>query len=400
RLADRLGALYTPLAVGIALLAWMLSGDPVRFLAVLVVATPCPLLIAIPVAIIGTISLAAKRSIVIRDPVALERMPSCTTIILDKTGTITYGAPELVEQVPLGDLGMDQVLALAASLEQYSKHPLAEAITRAARTRGLAIQEAAQVDEPPGTGLRGIVQGHTVRLTGRAHVGRERPEAATILGPARGGLECVVLVDEELAALYRFRDTPRGESRSFIQHLGPQHGIDRVLLVSGDRESEVRELARQVGITEIHAEKSPEEKLTIVEQERRRAQAIFVGDGINDAPALMAATVGIALGTQSDVTVEAAGAVILDSSLQRVDELLHISRRMRTIALQSAVGGMVLSVVGMGFAGVGLLSPVFGALCQEIIDIVAIANALRTSRAPDRLSDIRPEDDPTRADRR
>ncbi len=385
RLGDTLGAIYTPIAVAIAIAAWALSGDPERFLAVLVVATPCPLLIGIPVTLIGSISLAAKRAIVIRDPVVLERIDTCRTMVLDKTGTLTYGRPTLVGETIAEGVDPLEVLGLTASVERYSKHPLAEALVKAAAERGAVTREAREIAEPPGAGLRGIVAERAVRVTSRARLIDEQPEAAALLPERTAGLECVVLIDGAFAALYTFRDTPRRESRHFVDHLGPRHGIERVLLVSGDRESEVRYLARRVGITEVYASQSPEQKVEIT---RRLPRVVFVGDGINDAPALQAATVGVALGTQSDVTVEAAGAVILDSSLERVDELLHIGRRMRRIALQTAIGGMALSVVGMFVAAAGYLDPVAGAITQEIIDVAAVLNALRAAWGPRALSDF------------
>ncbi|MCA9270581.1 MAG: HAD-IC family P-type ATPase, partial [Planctomycetales bacterium] len=204
----------------------------------------------------------------------------------------------------------------------------------------------------------------------------------------QGGLECAVVIDDRFAALLRFRDAPRAEGQSFIRHLGPRHQVERVLLVSGDRESEVRYLADMVGIEEVYASQSPEEKVAIVQRENLRADTMFLGDGINDAPALMSAAVGIAFGQNSDVTTAAAGVVILDSSLQRVDEFLHISRRLRTIALQSALGGMALSAAGMLLAAAGLLPPVAGAVFQEVIDVLAVVNALRVASAPGRLTDF------------
>lgn len=388
RLGDQLGAWYTPIAVAVAVLAWVISGDPVRFLAVLVVATPCPLLIAIPTAIIGSISLAAKRSIVIRDPLVLEKIDTCRTMIFDKTGTLTYGEPRLTDSHVAPGLDADEVLALVASIEQYSKHPLARAILAEAKERNLALHQAREIAEPPGQGLRGQIDGRRVRITSRKQLTREFPDVAASLPPPAGGLEAVALIDDAFAALYRFRDAPRSEGRSFIRHLSPRHGVERILLVSGDRASEVEYLAQQVGIREIHASKSPEEKVEITRAEAERAGTVFVGDGINDAPALMAATVGVAFGITSDVTSEAAGAVILDSSLERVDELLHIGRRMRRIALQSAVGGMALSVVGMGIAAAGYLPPVAGAVMQEIIDVLAVLNALRAAFPPRDLTDF------------
>ncbi len=385
RLGDTLGAWYTPLAVAIAVGAWIWSGDPVRFLAVLVVATPCPLLIAIPVAIIGSISLAATRSIVIRDPAILETIDRCRTMVLDKTGTLTFGQPTLTERLAAPGLDDREVLRLAASLERYSKHPLARPILEAAAREQLALADASALREPPGQGLEGTVEGRSVRVLGRRQA--EEAGLGAALPPIAAGLECVVLVDGALAATYRFRDAPRPDSRAFIGHLAPRHQLNRVIIVSGDRESEVRYLADQVGITEIHAQCTPEEKVTLTRAEVAKAPTIFIGDGINDAPALVTATVGLAFGHQSEITADAAGAVVMDTSLRRVDELLHIAGRMRRIALQSAVGGMAASVVGMALAAAGLLPPVSGAVAQEVIDLVAVLNALRAARPGGVLSD-------------
>jgi heavy metal translocating P-type ATPase len=387
RLGDRLGALYTPVAVAVALTAWAASGDPVRFLAVLVVATPCPLLIAIPVAIIGAVSLAARRGIVVKDPAVLETLDSCRVAIFDKTGTLTYGRPALVELVAADGYPRDEVLQLIASLERYSRHPLAAAVLDAAEAARLPLREAARVAEPPGEGLVGVVAGRSVRVTGRQKLGAARPELVARLPPVTGGLECVVLIDDRLAGTARFRDRPRADGRQFIHHLGARHGFRRVILVSGDREGEVRYLADAVGITEVYAGQSPEQKVEIARRETAAANTLFVGDGINDAPALAACSVGLAFGRNSDVTAEAAGAVVLDADLKRVDEFLHISRRLRSIALQSAVGGIVLSVGGMGVAALGLLPPVAGAVLQEVIDVAAVLNALRVGFPPRALTD-------------
>ncbi|MCI0462402.1 MAG: heavy metal translocating P-type ATPase [Gemmataceae bacterium] len=379
RLGDQLGALYTPLAVAIALGAWAVSGEAVRFLAVLVVATPCPLLIAIPVAIIGSISLAARRGIIIKDPAVLEKVDTCRTAIFDKTGTLTYGRPELTDILPAPGVEARDVLTLVAGLERYSKHPLAAAVLDSARARGVKVPQAEAISELPGQGLSGRVQGRAVQVTSRKQLLAQHPEAEADLPPVVGGLECVVVVDGRYAATFRFRDRPRAEGAPFIDHLGAKHHFERVLLVSGDRESEVRYLADQVGIREVYAEQSPEQKLALVRAETARANTVFVGDGINDAPALTAATVGLAFGQNSDITTEAAGAVILESSLRKVDEFLHVSGRMRRIALQSAVGGMALSVVGMLVAAAGYLPPVAGAVLQEVIDVAAVVNALRVA---------------------
>jgi heavy metal translocating P-type ATPase len=388
RLGDQLSAYYTPLAVAIAVAAWIASGDAIRFLAVLVVATPCPLLIAIPVAIIGSISLAARRGIIIKDPAVLEQVENCRTVIFDKTGTLTYGEPNLVEQDVVDPFSPPQVLAYVASLERYSKHPLSSAIVEAARREKLELGELAGMREQPGKGLRGSVAGHDVWVISRKQLIAEIPRAADRLPPVSSGLECCIAIDGEYAGRYVFRDEPRADGLSFVSHLLPKHRFERVMLVSGDRESEVRFLADQVGIREVYASQSPEQKLEIVRRETARAKTLFLGDGINDAPALTAATVGVAFGQNSDITSEAAGAVVMDSSLERVDEFLHISRRMRSIALQSALGGMALSLAGMGFAAAGLLPPVAGAIAQEVIDLVAVLNALRVAIPPKSLTDF------------
>lgn len=388
RLGDQLGAFYTPLAVALGVAAWVMSGDPVRFLAVMVVATPCPLLIAIPVAIIGSISLAARRAIIVRDPAALEQIDTCKTIIFDKTGTLTYGKPQLTEQLCAPQYEPAEVLSLIASLEQYSKHPLAEAIVAEGRKENVALQESTEMSERPGEGLRGIVAGKEIRVTSRPKYLAKHPDMADSLPEQAGGLECVILIDGEYAATYRLRDTPREEGAQFVHHLSRRHGLERVVMLSGDRASEVKYLAELVGIPEHYGNQSPEQKLDFVTQETTRVKTIFVGDGINDAPALMAATVGIAFGQNSDVTSESAGVVIMDSSLAKVDEFMHISRRMRRIALQSAIGGMALSIIGMLIAAAGYLPPVAGALTQEVIDVVAVLNALRVAIPPKSLIDF------------
>ena len=388
RLGDQLGAIYTPVALTVALLAWALSGESIRFLAVLVIATPCPLLLAIPIAIIGSISLCAQRAIIVRSPVVLEQIAGCRTAILDKTGTLTYGEPVLTEQLNAPGFVQRDVLTLVASLERYSKHPLGRAVLAAAATERLQLPESTEVSEEPGQGLRGTVSGHRVQITSRGQLVAQALAGVEHIPLAGDGLECVVAIDGRYAATLRFHDAPRAESRAFVQHLGPKHRFQRVMIVSGDRLSEVRYLAAQVGITEIHAETNPEEKLDIVRAETAAAKTLFVGDGINDAPAMMAATVGRGIGRTSAATAEAAGVVIMDNSLERVDEFMHISRRMRLIALQSAVGGMALSVIGMIIAAAGYLSPVSGAITQEVIDVLAVGNALRAAFPPGVIHDL------------
>ena len=384
RLGDQLGAWYTPIALIMAGVAALISRDLHRFLAVVVVATPCPLLLAIPTAIIGAISLAARRAIIIKNPSVLEQIDSCQTLIFDKTGTLTYGRPTLTEIICAEGFERQDVLRLAASLEQYSKHPLAGAIAGEAQKQETKLLGVTELSEAPGEGLRGTVEGRNVRITGR----KQAEELRAVLPAMSSGLECAVFVDERYAATMRFHDAPRGDSRLFIQHLKPRHGVRKVMLVSGDRESEVQYLADSVGISEVWAGKSPEEKVAIVKQETAQAKTLFVGDGINDAPALTAATVGVAFGSQSDIITEAADAVILETSLGKIDELMHIGRRMRRIALQSALGGMIASIVGMIAAALGYLPPIGGAIAQEIIDLFAVLNAVRVALPTDDLQDF------------
>lgn len=389
RLGDTLGAFYTPVALIIAFIAWFLSGEAIRFLAVLVVATPCPLLIAIPTAIVGAISLSARRGILIKNPAILEQADLCKTIIFDKTGTLTYGQPKLVKEELVEPWEKDKVLQLVASVERYSKHPLASAILEKLNQRNLSLLSATSISEKPGEGLKGIIDEYTIEITSRKKIVLSGIIEEDILPAQEGGLECMILINNHYVATYKFRDEPRMDGSDFIKHLSPQHGFSKIMLVSGDRESEVSFLAERVGIKEVYAQQSPEQKLAIVHKERALAPTIFIGDGINDAPALTAATVGIALGQNSDITSEAADAIILDSSLEKIDEFFHISRRMRHIALQSAVGGMSLSVIGMGIAAFGYLTPVAGALFQEAIDVFAVLNALRVAFPPSKLSDLK-----------
>ncbi len=376
RIGDRLGAWYTPLAVGLAGLTWLVTGDSMRFLAVVVIATPCPLILAIPVAVIGAISLSAKHSIIIKNPAALEQITTCRTLIFDKTGTLTYGKPQMTEVLCGPGFTQDEVLQTAASLEQFSKHPLAGAVLQAARNAKLSLLEVSQMREKPGEGLLGMVAARRVRITGR---GKVDPKLLPSLPPLASGLECLIFVDDRYAGAFRFHDAARQDTKPFVHHLKPSHQVNRVLLVSGDRESEVRYLAQEVGITEVYAAQTPEQKVAIVETETKRARTLFIGDGINDAPALITATVGVAFGPNSDITSEAADVVILTASLGKVDELIHVSHRMRSIALQSAVGGMVASIVGMIAAALGYLPPLEGAVLQEIIDLAAVVNAVRVA---------------------
>jgi P-type E1-E2 ATPase len=277
-------------------MAWWLTGDSTRFLAVLVVATPCPLLIAIPITIISAISIAARHSIIIKDPAALERLPTCTTAISDKTGTLTYGKPEISEIFTAEGINPDDILQQVASIERYSKHPLAHAILQSAKKQGLQLLKAAMISEKAGSGLVGEVSGREIKVTSRKKLLQKFPGMGGELPPIAAGLECVVLMDGKYAATFHFRDAARKEGKSFISHLAPAHQFTKIMLVSGDRESEVSYLASYMGIKEMLSSQTPEQKLALVREETAKAPTLFMGDGINDAPALAAATVGIAFG--------------------------------------------------------------------------------------------------------
>lgn len=377
RLGDQIGAIFAPIALLLALSAWYFTGDSIRFLAVLVIATPCPLLIAIPITIISAISMAAKQAIIIKDPTVLERLPTCRTAIFDKTGTLTYGKPELTEIITDNNVDTNFILKNVASLERYSKHPLASAILQAAEKNNLPLLDVTNISEKPGEGLIGFINNNKIHITHRKKLLEISPEIFQQLPSVSTGLECVVLCNDKYVATFHFNDMPRKESKSFISHLTPSHQFNKIMIVSGDRESEVKYLGKLLNLTEIRASQTPEQKLAIVRSEITKAPILFMGDGINDAPALTAATVGIAFGQYSNVTAEAAGAVIMENTLKKVDELIHLSLSTRKIALQSAVGGIVLSFIGMGFAAAGYIPPVAGAILQEMIDILAIINALR-----------------------
>jgi heavy metal translocating P-type ATPase len=383
RIADKIGAIFAPFALAFALITLFLTGSLTKFLAVLVVATPCPLLIAIPITIISAISIAARSGIIIRSPEILEKIPTCETAIFDKTGTLTYGEPNLDQIFTFNDFKEDEVLQLAASLERYSRHPLASAILTTAQQKNLPLLNIENITEKAGLGLIGKISQQEILITNRTKFSSEI-ELPTL----DGGLECLIIINQKTAALLHFRDSPRKESESFINHLAPNHHFKKVILLSGDRRSEVEYLANLLGIKEFYASQSPEEKLKIVEEESKKAATIFMGDGINDAPALMIADVGIAFGKNNSVTSLSSGAVILENNLSKVDKLIHISEETRKIAMQSAIGGMLLSVVGMFFAAFGLINPASAAFLQEVIDIIAILNALRLTFSKSIQSDI------------
>ena len=387
KLADKIGAIFAPVTIIISSTSYYFTHDLTNFLAVLTIATPCPLLIAVPIAIISAISISARQGIIIKDARILEKLSICTTAIFDKTGTLTYGEPNISEIIALDEFSADEILQKTASLERYSRHPLAGSILKEAQKRNLILLDAQNISEKPGYGMIGNIGEQEIIITSRKKIHEFQPSKIP-LPDLSDGMECVIIINKKVAGILHFRDLERPESKSFINHLAPNHNFKKIILLSGDRASEVNYLAEKLGINNYFSSQSPEQKLEIVKRETQNAPTLFMGDGINDAPALMLASVGIAFGQGNNITSESSGAVILESNLLKVDELIHISIFTRKIILQSAIGGMLFSIVGMILASFGLISPSEGAIAQQIIDAVAIVNALRLTIIKNVASDI------------
>ncbi|MEC9343779.1 MAG: heavy metal translocating P-type ATPase [Pseudomonadota bacterium] len=382
RLADRFALLLLPVTVAVAGAAWLLSGDPVRALAVLVVATPCPLILAAPIAMVAGVSRAAHAGVLMKGGAALEALSRARSAVFDKTGTLTEGGAHLVRVDTAPGVDADAVLALAASLEQASTNVLAQALVRAARDRALALLQPHDVVEHRGSGIEGLVDGSALRIGSRDLVlgGKALPRwAGEALAPG-GDVNVVpvfVAVNGKLAAVLTLRDLLRGEAAATLRALRA-NGIERITMLTGDSREAAGAIGGELDLDEIWAHQSPADKVEKVRRETALAPTMMIGDGINDAPALAAATVGVAMGAKgATASSEAADVVILVDRLDRVGDALAIARRSRAIAMQSIVAGLALSGVAMIFAALGHLTPVAGALLQEGIDVAVILNALR-----------------------
>ena len=382
RLADRYAALFVPLTLVMAGAGWLISGDPVRALAVLVVATPCPLLLAAPVAIISGVSRAASRGIVVKGGAAIETLARGQVLFFDKTGTLTVGTPQVGRILLFGTATSEnELLRLAASLDQLSSHVLAEALVRAAAERGLSLSLPESVREHPGAGLEGSVDGRAVQLGKFAWVRGESPALEEVRFHRRctreGGSVSFLTVDGVLAGAIQLDDAIRPEAARTIRAV-KRLGITETSMLTGDHAAIAEAVGAAIGVDHVLSELSPADKVQAVSDSRKSRVTLVVGDGINDAPALAAADVGIAMGARGATSSsEAADIVLVVDRLDRLVEAIQIARRARFIALQSIVVGMGLSFVAMGFAVAGYLPPVAGALLQEGIDAVAILNALR-----------------------
>jgi heavy metal translocating P-type ATPase len=396
RLADRYALVFVPVVLGVAALAWVASGDAVRALAVLVVATPCPLVLAAPVAIVSGISSAARAGAVIKDGAALEALGRAGTVLLDKTGTITAGNARLVGIAVAPGWRPDDVLRLAASVEQGSPHVLARAVVAEALARGQALVVPGGVTETHGTGVGGDVDGHQVWV-GAAAAGHTETEAPWLAAAQRRAIRescsiVVVDVDGAPAAALLLTDEVRTDTPRALRALR-RAGVHRIVMLSGDHLDVAAPIGRSLGVDEVYADRTPEEKVAVVraEADRDHGTTVMVGDGVNDAPALAAADVGVAMGARgATASSEAADVVLVVDRLDGLATAVEVARRARTIAGQSVLLGMGLSFAAMGVAAIGLLPPVAGAVTQEVIDVLAIANALRALRRPSRAPAARP----------
>ena len=384
RLADRYAVWFTPLTLAVCVVAFAASHDARRVLAVLVVATPCPLILATPVAIIGGLNRAARRQIVIRNGGALEQLGGVTTAVFDKTGTLTIGHPALARVAPVSPFAEAEVLALAGAVEHGSGHLLARSVVEGARSRGVGLPAATDIREAPGEGVEGRVEGRVVVVGAREYVRRLAPGAVEVLDATdgdRAALRAYVAVDGRAAGFLEFADAVRPEAAALLHRLR-ELGIRRMALLSGDRRENVEAMGASLGFTETHADLLPHDKVRLVQEALATGErVVMVGDGTNDAPALSSATVGVALASHGGgITAEAADIVILADDLGRVAEAVETSRYTMRIARQSIWAGLGMSGVAMVVAAAGYIPPIAGAVLQEVIDIAVILNALRAAQ--------------------
>ncbi|WP_378949328.1 heavy metal translocating P-type ATPase [Paracoccus sp. R86501] len=378
RLADRYSLLFLGVTVALATAAWWFTGDPIRAVAVLVVATPCPLILAVPVALVAGLSRAARFGVLIKGAKPLEAMARISTLIVDKTGTLTDGRPRIVSIHATGGMPEDQVLYFAAALDQLSQHPVAQAVVAAARAQGAALPVPADVVETPGEGVTGTVDGRAVVVGGTGFVAARSGGAPWDMAAQEPGAVLVaVAVDGRPAGWLVMADSLRAGIGDLLTGLRHQ-GIARIVLATGDRHAVAMSVTQGLPLDAVHADLTPDQKVLLVLSERKNGPVMMVGDGVNDAPALAAADVGVAMGARgAAASAEAADVVLLVDRLDRLPPGLAVARGARHIALESVIAGIGLSVMGMIAAAFGYLTPVQGALLQEVIDVAVILNALR-----------------------
>lgn len=383
RLADRFALAFLGVSVAIAAAAWFGTGDPIRAVAVLVVATPCPLILAVPVAIVSGLSRAARHGILIKGGRALESLARVRTLVIDKTGTLTEGRARLIASNVAFGLSPDELLRLAASLDQASKHVIAETIVAEARRKALALSAPRDVRETAGEGIEGSIDGRRVVVGGRRFVAARVETEGEIPSTPRlppGSVVVAVAVDGRLAGELVLADRLRAGT-AILLHSLRKLGVERIVLATGDRREVAQEIVAGLPIDVVRAELTPDQKTMVVLSERKHGPVMMIGDGVNDAPALAAADIGLAMGANgAAASAEAADVVLLVDELDRVLPAIRIARRSRSIALESVYAGIGLSIVGMTAAAFGYLAPVEGALIQEAIDVAVILNALRALR--------------------
>ena len=389
RMADRYAGFFLPVTLLVAGAAWALSGDSVRALAVVVVATPCPLILAAPIALVSGLSRAAQAGVIVKGAGAIETLGEARTVLFDKTGTLTVGTPEVREIVAREHMQTDELLRLAASVDRMSAHVLGDALVHAAREAKLELEMPVRVREEPGQGIEGDLDGHRVAVGSRAFLlakgvpAEELAAATPMSGHGSGEAHVLVALDGHLGGVIVMADELRPDADQIVERLHSE-GVRHVAMISGDRRSVAERIGRELGVDRVYAEQSPQQKLEIVRSVRtdpRLRPVVMVGDGVNDAPALALADLGIAMGAAgATVSSETADAVITVDRVDRVADALHIGRRALYIARQSVLAGMGLSLVAMGAAALGYLPPVAGALFQEAIDLAVILNALRALR--------------------
>lgn len=389
RLADRYSLLFLGVTIALATAAWWVTGEPVRAVAVLVVATPCPLILAVPVALVAGMSRAAHFGVLIKGAQALEAMARIRTLILDKTGTLTDGRPQIVSITSAGDLSEDEVLYFAATLDQGSKHPVAQAVVAAAQARGVVLSVPLGVAETPGDGVSGTVDGRRVDVGSPGFVAAQTGRASDPTPLAPGAVLVSLAVDGGPAGWIEMADTLRSGTAVLLSELR-HNRIARLLLATGDRRTVAEAVTEGLGLDALHADLTPDQKVLLVLSERKNGPVMMVGDGVNDAPALAAADVGVAMGARgAAASADTADVVLLVDDLGRLLPGLVIARGARLIAWQSVVAGIGLSVAGMVAAAFGYLTPVQGAFLQEVIDVAVILNALRALRIePGKLTNL------------
>jgi heavy metal translocating P-type ATPase len=382
RLADQYAMLFLAATIVLAGVAWVWSGDPIRAVAVLVVATPCPLILAVPVAIVSGLSRAAKHGILIKGGKALESLARVRALVIDKTGTLTQGQAKIVSTRVQSDVSPDELLRLAASLDQASKHVIAKTIVDEARQRNLDLTVPNGVTETAGEGIEGRVDGRRVVVGGVRFVTRREGIPAVAVERAPGAVAVAVAVGGRLAGVLILADELRAGTETLLRNLRGL-GIERIVLATGDRRDVAEMVAQGLSIDVVRSELTPDQKVLVVLSERKNGPVMMIGDGVNDAPALAAADLGLAMGAKgAAASAEAADIVLLVDQLDRVLPAIKIARRSRFIALESVYVGIGLSVAGMIAAAFGLITPVQGALFQEVIDVAVILNALRALYDP------------------